>query len=135
MADYLKPLPVPSPESEPFWAAAREHRLSIQRCNGCGKCWFPPSTVCPHCGARDHGWIDASGRGRVHSFVTYHRLYHPSWEGELPYVVTIVELAEGPRMLANIVGIDPAEVVCDMPVTVMFDDVTDTVTIPKFRPA
>ncbi len=135
MTDYAKPLPVPSPESEPFWQAAKQHRLAIQKCNECGGTWFPPSSVCRHCGARNARWIDATGRGKVHSFVTFHRLYHPGWEGELPYVVAVVELEEGARMLANIVGIDPVEIVCDMPVEVMFDDVTADVTIPKFQPA
>ncbi len=135
MPDYLKPLPIPSPESRPFWDAARDHRLSIQKCSRCGHCWFPPSTLCLHCGSRDHQWVDSSGQGRVHSFVTYHRLYHKGWEGEVPYVVAIVELEEGPRLYANIVGIAPEDVVCDMEVTVVFDDVTEDFTIPKFRPA
>ena len=135
MAEYTKPLPVPSPESGPFWQAARQHRLAIQKCNECGGTWFPPSTVCRHCGARNVRWIDAVGRGKVHSFVVFNRLYHEGWEGELPYVVAIVELAEGARMLGNIVGVDVEKVVCDMPVAVVFDDVTPDVTIPKFTPA
>lgn len=134
MADYAKPLPIPSPESEPFWAGTKAHRLLVQKCRDCGGTWFPPATQCAHCGSRHHDWIDASGKGRVHSFVTYHRLYHKGWEGEVPYTLAIVELEEGARMLANLVDIEPDEVVCDMPVAVVFDDVTPEVTIAKFRP-
>ena len=135
MTDYLKPLPIPSPESVPFWEGAREHRLRIQQCRDCGGTWFPPATICAHCGSRNHGWIDASGAGKIHSFVTYHRLYNKGWKDELPYVVAVIELEEGARLLSNVVGIAPDDVACDMAVEVVFDDVTGDVTLPKFRPA
>lgn len=135
MADYAKPLPIPAPESEPFWAGARDHKLLMQKCASCGKFWFPPGTICPHCGAAEFSWTETSGRGRVFTFVTYQRLYNKAWDGEVPYVVAIVELEEGPRMLTNITGIDAADVVCDMAVRVVFDDVTPEVTLPKFTPA
>ena len=135
MADYAKPLPVPMPESKPFWAGAKDHKLLVQKCDSCGTHRFPPSTVCVQCGAGEYRWVAASGRGRVCSFVTYHRLYHEAWQDEVPYVVAVVELEEGPRMISNIVGIEPDKVVCDMTVEVTFDDVTADVTLPKFRPA
>ncbi len=135
MSGYNKPLPVPSPESEPFWRAARERRLSLPQCGDCGKVRFPPSGHCPACGAAAHEWVDLSGAGRVFSFVTYHRLYNKGWEGELPYVVAVIELAEGPRILSTLTGIAPGDVVCDMAVKVVFDDVTGDVTLPKFAPA
>ena len=133
--EYTKPLPHPAPESEPFWAAARAHKLKIQKCTSCGNHWFPPSEHCPECLSADHDWIEASGRGRVFSFVTYQRLYNKGWEGEVPYVVALVELEEGPRLLSNLTGIAPENVACDMAVKVVFDDVTDEVTLPKFAPA
>lgn len=136
MADtYNKPLPVPAPESEPFWAAAKEHRLSVQKCRACGHLRFPPAAHCPECLSADHDWVEVSGRGRVFSFVTFQRLYNKGWEGEIPYVVALIELDEGPRLLSNVIGIEPAEVACDMPVKVVFDDVTEDVTLPKFAPA
>ena len=95
--------------------------------NGCGRRRVSnPEFVTP---------CPPSGRGRIYSFVTYHRLYHEGWQDELPYVVAVVELEEGPRMISNIVGIEPDKVVCDMTVEVTFDDVTADVTLPKFRPA
>ena len=133
--DYSKPLPRPGPESEPFWAAARDHKLKLQKCGACGQFWFPPSSHCPHCLAAEHAWQEVSGTGRVFSFVTYQRLYHKGWEGELPYVVAVIALDEGPRMLSTITGIAAEKIRCDMAVKVVFDDVTEDATLPKFTPA
>lgn len=130
-----KPIPRPAPESVPFWEAAKNHRLELPRCNACGKFWFPPSRSCPHCLAADFAWTPVSGRGTVFSFVVYHRVYHPAYEGEVPYVVALIALEEGPRMLSNIVGVAPDKVRVDMPVKVVFDDVADGVSVPKFTPA
>jgi len=126
-----KPRPRPAPESKPFWDAAREHRLLLPRCNACGQFWFPPSQRCAHCLAADFTWAEATGRGRIYSFVVFHRVYHPAFESDVPYVVAIVELDEGPRLLSNIVGMNPDDVRCDMRVQVVFED-TDGITIPKF---
>jgi hypothetical protein len=84
--------------------------------------------------AADFAWTAVSGVGKVFSFVTYHRVYHPAFAQEVPYVVALVELAEGPRLLTNIVGVPPEAVTCDMPVKVVFDDVEDGVAVPKFAP-
>ena len=129
-----KPVPIASPESARFWQAAKEHRLLIPRCNACRKFWFPPSQLCPHCLSGDTGWETVSGRGKIYSFVVFHRVYHPAFAGEVPYVVAIVEFDEGPRMLTNIVGVPVDRVRCNMPVEVVFDDVSDEVAVPKFKP-
>jgi uncharacterized OB-fold protein len=129
------PVPVPTPESRPFWAAARERRLVIPKCRSCGATWFPPTLACPSCGAADREWIEVSGRGTVFSFVVMHRVYHPAFAGKVPYVVAVIELEEGPRLLSNLVGISPGEVRCDMPVRVTFDERRGDVTIPQFVPA
>ena len=134
MTDYAKPLPIPSEDSGPFWAAARQHKLSLQRCKSCGSFRFPPSPVCPECTAEGGEWTALKGRGRVFSFVVFHRAYHKSFEGDLPYAVAVVELEEGPRLLSNIVGIPADKVRCDMPVQVVFEDVTPECTLPKFKP-
>ncbi len=134
MSEYLKPLPRPSAESKPYWDAAREHRLVVQKCNTCGEFWFPPSQRCAHCLSDDHAWTAVKGTGKVFSFVTYQRLYHKGWDGEVPYVVAVIELDEGPRMLSAVVGIPPEKVACDMAVKVVFDDVTPDATLPKFTP-
>jgi uncharacterized OB-fold protein len=127
-----RPLPEPSPESKAFWQAAREHRLLLRCCNACGKFWFPPSSICPHCLSDNIGWQDAKGCGHVYSFVVFHRMYHPAFAKEVPYVVAVIELDEGPRLVSNVVGIDPGSVRCGMRVQVTYDDVSPDVTLPKF---
>jgi uncharacterized OB-fold protein len=130
-----KPKPRPAPESLPYWQAAREHRLTLPRCSSCERFWFPPSRTCPHCLSPELEFQDVSGRGKVYSFVTFHRVYHPAFENEVPYVVALVELEEGPRLLTNILDVAPQDVRCDMPVEVVFDDLDAEFSIPKFRPS
>jgi uncharacterized protein len=127
-------LPRPSPESQPFWDGLRRHELLVQRCGACGRCFFPPSNRCQHCWSDDVAWEPVSGRGRLFSFTVFHRAYAAELADQLPYVVGIVELEEGPRLITNVVGCAPADVRVDMPVEVAFDDLTDEVTLHAFRP-
>lgn len=129
-----RPVPRPAPESEPYWKAAAEHRLELPQCASCRQFWFPPSRSCPHCLSATFGWSQVSGRGKVFSFVIYDRVYHPAFAEDVPYVVALVELEEGPRMVSNIVGIAPDKVRCEMPVVVTFKDVAENVAIPQFKP-
>ena len=135
MINYIKPIPIPSIESRPYWVALREHRLIMQSCDACETVWFPPSVMCPHCLSTAFKWRQLSGRGKVFSFVVYHRAYHPGFVDELPYAVAVIQLEEGPRMISNVVGISHDAIVCDMAVEVTFEDITDDVTLPKFTPA
>jgi uncharacterized OB-fold protein len=133
---YLKPIPVPTPETQVFWDKAREHELWIQRCNACDHAYFYPRSECPHCLSSDVAWIHASGRGTLYSYMINHRL-PPGFREEGPYAIAIVELDEGPRMMSNIVGIanTPENLVLDMPLEVVFEDITDEISLPKWRPA
>lgn len=135
MSDQQKPIPRPAPESVPYWQAASQHRLEIPRCNACSQFYFPPARSCPHCLSADVGFAPASGRGKVFSFVIFDRIYHPAFEDEAPYAVALIELAEGPRLISNVVGVKPEDLRCEMPVKVLFDDVADGISIPKFAPA
>ena len=135
MSDYAKPIPTPSEDSRPYWEATRNHELKLQQCRVCKAFRFPPAEVCPECTSDAYDWNPVSGKGRVFSFVIYHRAYHPGFQDEIPYVVGVIELDEGPRMLSNVVGCKPEEVRCDMPVEVAFEDITDEMSLPKFRPA
>jgi len=134
MADArpMKPLPRPSPESRAFWEGAKAKKLMLPRCNECGRFWFPPSQRCRHCLSADFAWHESAGAGRIYSFVVYTRVYHPAFEADVPYVVALIELDEGPRLLSNIVGTPWKNVRCDMRVRVMFEDAAPGVTIPKF---
>ena len=136
MPDYTGPIPVPTPETRPFWEAARRHELHLQRCRSCGRHFFYPRATCPHCLASDLEWRPASGRGTLHTFTVVYRGQRDFPLGT-PYVIAIVELAEGPRLMTNLVGIaaDPAAIRIGMPVEVTFEDVSADVALPRFRPA
>lgn len=132
-------LPQPDPETEPYWDAAREGRLLIKRCTACGKPFFYPRTYCPSCWSADTEWIEASGLGTVYTFTVVHQNDLPPFNDRVPYVVAIVELQEGVRMTANVEGIAPEDVRCDMAVRVSFREEArsedDVVALPVFRPA
>jgi len=131
-----KPLPVADPVTAPFWESVKAHAMQLQRCNGCGRFIFYPRGVCPHCFSDDLAWQPVAGTGAVHAFTIVHRHPSPAFNDEAPYVVALIELDEGVRMLSNLVGIepDPARVKVGLPVEVVYDDATDEVTLPKFRP-
>lgn len=131
---YKKPLPRPNRLSQPYWDAARKHELLIVSCKSCGHKWLPPSDLCPKCLSRDIEWVKASGRGKVWSWVIFWQRYFAAFAEDIPYNVVYVELDEGPRLMTNLVDADPAAIVCDMAVEVVFDDVTPEITLPKFRP-
>jgi hypothetical protein len=134
--DYRKPIPVPIPETQYFWDKVKEHELWIQRCTDCSKVFFYPRLHCPQCMSENLEWFQASGRGKLYTYMINHRPA-PGFEDEAPYAIAVVQLQEGPRMMTNIVGIEntPENLVLDMPLEVVFDDVLPDVTIPKWRPA
>jgi uncharacterized OB-fold protein len=132
---YTGPIPKPTPETRPYWEAAKQRILRIQRCSDCEQYFFYPRPLCPHCLSRRVAWTDASGRGRLHTFVINHRPPR-GFPSTGPYIIGIVELDEGPKLMTNIVGVeaDPRKLRCDMPVEVVFEDITDEIALPKFRP-
>ena len=125
------PLPPITPETKPYWDAARAGTLMLQRCTSCQLPRFYPRTLCPSCWSDRVEWIEASGRGRVHSFTIIRRPPAPAFTARLPYVVALIDLDEGPRMMANVVGDDALEVAIDDAVTVTFETRGD-VTVPQF---
>jgi uncharacterized OB-fold protein len=132
---YLKPLPSPTPDSEPYWEGCREGELRLRRCSDCARFRFYPRAICPFCGADRYEWVVASGRGVVHAVTVVHRGPTKAFAPDCPYAVALIELAEGPRMMSNVIGCAPDEVAIGMPVEVVFDRVTDEIALPKFRPA
>jgi uncharacterized protein len=128
---YNKPLPRLDTLNAPFWVAAKEGRLLLHHCPSCGDTRFPPSPVCPKCLAGGQDWVASSGNGTLESWVDMHRAYWDGFKGELPYRVCLVRLEEGPIVLSNLV--DRTENLrIGAPVKVVFDAVTDDVTLPKF---
>jgi uncharacterized protein len=134
VSSAAKPLPQITPEMGPFWDAARRHQLVAQRCRGCGAFRFPARDLCSACLSREAEWVPVSGRGTVFSFAIMHQVYHPGFADEVPYAVVVIELAEGVRMLSNLVGCPVADIAVGMPVEVVFEDASPEVTLPKFRP-
>ena len=121
-------------EAKPFWANLREHKLTAQRCKACGKFFtFPPQGSCPHCLSSDYDWIAVSGKGKVYSFVTYHRAWHLAYQDKTPYNVSLIDLDEGPRLISNVVGCKHDAVKIGMPVEIVYDD-REEYTLPQFRP-
>ena len=129
-----KPVPEATPALAPFFAAAREGRLVVQRCGGCGTLRFPPRELCSTCLAREATWEHVSGRGEVFSYNVMHQVYHPGFADEVPYAVVAVKLKEGAKMNSNLTGIKPHDIKIGMPVKVVFEDITDDVSLPKFVP-
>ena len=130
-----KPLPKINADTQTFWEGCRQHVFRIQKCGDCGHLRWPPAFLCPNCLSKNTQWITASGRGTVYSYAVYYVAFDPAFQEDLPYVVALVALEEGPHILSNIVGCDPHKVICDMPVEVIWNEATESVTLPKFRPA
>lgn len=123
-----------TPETAAYWEAARRHELLVQQCTACGRHQFYPRILCTACGARDPIWVKASGRATVLSFTVIRREVTAAYAPDVPYVVALVELAEGPTMMSNIVGCAPEAVHIGMQLDVAFDDRDETLSVPVFRP-
>jgi uncharacterized OB-fold protein len=131
---YQKPLPAISSLNRPFWVGLQHRELRLQKCESCGKIWYPPAPLCPSCWSRKITWTRLSGRGRVNSWVVFHQSYFRGFDNELPYNVAEVELEEGPRLLTNLIGIATDQIRAELPVEVVFEDATEEVTLAKFKP-
>ncbi len=130
-----RPVPPTSELTQPYWDAARRGQLAVQRCERCGHRPFPPRATCPGCGAASLSWSPVSGRATVYSYTIAHRPPHPTFAAQLPLVVAIVELEEGPRMFTNIVDCDPEDVEVGMAVAAAFEPIDDTdMVLPVFTP-
>lgn len=126
--------PPTDPLSEPFWQALAEGHLTFQSCRHCGNNWLPARGECPRCLHADWGRETASGQATLISWVVYHRAFNAAFEGRLPYTVAVVELAEGPRMASNIVGVaDPEQLRIDQPLKLVIEQ-DFGIAVPRFTP-
>ena len=135
MSEYKKPIPAITPEMRPFFEAAKRHQLVVQRCEQCGTLRFPAREICSNCLSREAAWVPASGTGEIFSYNVMHQVYHPGFADEVPYAVVVVKLKDGVKLNSNLVGVPPQAIRIGMPVRVVFEDITDEVTLPKFTPA
>jgi hypothetical protein len=128
-------IPTPDPETQAFWDAARERRLLIQRCNACGEAYFYPRPFCPKCWSDDVAWEEASGDATLYTWSVVHVNDLPPFNERVPYVAAVVDLAEGPRMMTNVVDCEADALKVGMPLRVDYRDLTDEATVPVFVPA
>lgn len=126
------PDPVANADSKPYWDAARERRLAIRKCNSCGALHFMPRHRCPECWSDDLAWVDSAGQGTVHSFSIVRRASDPRFAHLVPYVIALIDLDEGPRMMTNILGDDALSVRIGDRVTLDFEARGDGAMLPQF---
>ena len=134
MAEYAKPVPSPTADTQPYWDGLNAGRLLLQRCADCGRLRHYPRPVCDACFSLRAEWIEASGRGRVHSWTVTHHPFHPGFKPELPLTLVTVDLDEGVRMNAQLRKLDAGELHVGLPVRVAFERATEGLTLPVFEP-
>jgi hypothetical protein len=127
------PTPVANADSLTYWNAVRERRLLIRKCNACGSLHFMPRHLCPVCWSDQIEWVDSKGSGSVHSFTVIRRAPMAAFAARAPYVVALIDLDEGPRMIANVIGDDALSVRIGDRVNVTFEDRGDGALIPQFN--
>ncbi len=127
-----KPLPPVNADTRPFWDACSEGKLLLQRCDDCGAHQFYPRLMCSACGSRAVHWVQANGQGEVRTFTIIRRAVSAAFEADVPYVVALVQLAEGPTMMSNIVGCPVEAVHIGMAVEVAFEP-RGTMAVPVFE--
>ena len=118
-------------ESKPYWEGLKEEKLYIQYCSDCQKSIFYPRTLCPHCFSDEISWHEALGTGTIYSFTTVHQAFGP-FKDDIPFVVGVVELDEGVRMMTRILG-DKDQIAIDKKVAVVFKKIADDFVLPYFE--
>jgi len=131
---YARPIPVADEASKPFFDGANEDKLMLEKCSQCGTHRLPGRERCLDCWSTETEWAQASGKGKLYTFGIMHQKYHPAFAEETPYNYAIVELAEGPRLVTNIVDCEQDDLKTDMPVEAVYDHVSDEATLIRFRP-
>jgi uncharacterized OB-fold protein len=128
-------LPVPTPETVHYWEGCKAGELRLQRCRSCKEAYFPPRPFCPRCGGRDIEVFAASGKATLYSYVINFRP-RPDM-GTEPHSIAVVELAEGPRMMTNVVNCPqtPEDLQLDMELQVLFETQSEEIALPLFEPA
>ena len=134
---YNKPIPSPQGESDYYWEKAKQGELWLRNCDSCGKPYFYPRDISPCCFSRNTSWVQASGKATLYTYGIVQRAPHPGFRDDVPFVTAIVELEEGPLMPTNVVMDDPTpeKLQIGMALEVIFEDITDSIALPKFKPA
>ena len=128
-----KPVPKYGADTAPYWEHVKEHSLHLQKCASCGKLRMYPRPMCDNCYSLESEWVPAKGTGKVYSWCTVFQPVHPAWKDELPFTIVEVELDEGVRIRSTVVDVPHDQLQVGMPVEAIYDDVSDEVTVVKFR--
>ena len=131
---YNKLVPEPTPHSARYWEGLNERKLLLQKCGSCGRIRHYPQPMCPACHSMEVEWVEASGRGVVHSWTITHHAFHPGLREDLPYTLATVDLEEGVRMNAQLRGARPKDLRIGLPVRVAFETVKEGLTLPYLIP-
>lgn len=131
MANFQKPKIILDNDSRNFWEGVKNHKLMLQQCDDCHKHIFYPRNICPHCFSDSLTWTETSGQGKIHSFTVVHKA-PPAFKEEAPYVVGIIELEEGARMLSRIIG-EREEIAIGKSVSVVYKQIDEETTLPYFQ--
>ena len=134
MAHADKNLPRSTPETKVFWEGCREGELRIQRCADCGEHQFYPRIICSHCTSDQIEWVVSQGQGELISYTVVRRAVSDAYAAEVPYVIGIIQLTEGPTMMSSLVDCDCENVTVGTKVEVVFENWTEEISVPKFRP-
>jgi uncharacterized OB-fold protein len=127
------PAPVPDLDTQPFWDGCAEDRFLVPECAACGHRRWPPGPMCPVCRSPETRWIDSSGRGSVYSWLVVHHPVNRVLADQVPYVVAMIDLEEGVRVVGNVEGCDPEAVTAGMAVEVFFETHEEGIRMPNFR--
>jgi len=134
-AAQRRDLPTIEEDSRPFWDAAKEGRFLIARCRSCNQAHHYPRPFCPYCWSEDVVWEDSTGRATLYTYSTVYVNDLPPFAERLPYVAAVVDLAEGPRVMTNLVDCEPDQLRIGMPLVASFRQISPEVTVPVFCPA
>ena len=121
-------------DSLPYWRHLREHNARLQKCEKCSRFRFPPMPSCPYCGALGGSWTPISGKGKVYTWMVIDHPIDPRLAAEVPFVIAMVELEEGPGVAGRMVGIEREQIKGDMPVKARYDDIASELTLLNFQP-
>lgn len=132
-----KPLPEITDQTRPFWTAAKNGKLVMQKCGKCGTVNFPPKPWCIDCGSRDLEWSEVKPTGSIYSHTVSRSvaMNYPDWQKELPVILCVIDVDDGARMYAQLTDCPPEKVEIGMRVEAYFEDISEDAGIPKFRPA
>lgn len=133
--EFPKPLPVPTPVSEPYWQGLNDGRIRLQRCDDCAGWVFYPRNRCPHCLSDALTWHEVSGAATLYTFTIARQPTAPHFADEVPQRLAVVELAEGVRLTSTLVNVQDGDIAVGMRLQPVFDKVADGVTLLRFEPA